>query len=160
MAVMDISARNEFAATPDRVAAMLLDPAYLERVCIESGALSHAVAVAGTTTTTTRSFPAPSQVAKFTNGTLTIVETIAWAAPGADGGRTGQLSLTVQGLPVTMNGSVRLAPGGKGSTVAYTGQFTIHIPFVGRKLEDQAAPLVTDQIATEQRVGDAWLARA
>jgi len=57
-----------------------------------------------------------------------------------------------------MTGTAILRAGGKGTTVAYEADLNVNIPFVGKKLEQSAAPAVLSGIALQQRVGDQWLA--
>lgn len=154
---MQLTAQQDFAAAPADVAAMLTDRAFLEKVCEASEALKHSVTVEGTHTTVSRTLKAPSAAAKFTGETITIVEDVRWSQAAANGSRTGALLLTVPGLPVEMKGTIALAPGGKGTRVDYAGDLNVNIPFVGKKLEQSAAPAVLEGITLQQRVGDDWL---
>ncbi|MDO5286076.1 MAG: DUF2505 domain-containing protein [Actinomycetia bacterium] len=155
---MHLTSQLDFAAPPAAVAAMLTDQEFLEQVCVASHATEHSVQVSGTSTTTSRTLPAPSAAAKLTGPTITIVEETSWGEPAADGGRRGDLRLHVPGLPVEMTGTAILRPGGKGTTVVYEADLSVSIPFVGKKLEQSAAPSVMDGIGLQQRVGDQWLA--
>src|SRR4051812_362816 len=118
---MDITTRLEFAAAPPEVYAMLTDAQYLDEVCRATESSSHEVSVDGSKTRTTRSFPAPDAVARFTGGTLTVTEETVWGEAGADGRRTGDLAMNVQGQPVSMKGRLELAPAGAGTVVQLTG---------------------------------------
>jgi hypothetical protein len=154
---MQLTAQQDFAAGPDEVAAMLIDHAFLEKVCIASEAVKHSVSGEGPHTTVSRTLKAPSAASKFTGETITIVEDLRWSPAGPDGSRTASLNLTVPGLPVEMIGTVRLAAGGRGTRVDYSGDLSVNIPFVGKKLEQSAAPAVLDGITLQQRIGDDWL---
>lgn len=156
---MEIKSRNEFAAAPATVAAMLTDRAYLEEVARQSGATSQEVTVEGSRTMTRYALAAPPQAQKFTGATITILQDVTWSAPAADGARTGRLDLSVPGMPVDMDGQASLRPGGKGTIVEYTGTLKVNIPFVGKKLEQQASPFIVEALGIQQRVGDEWLAR-
>lgn len=155
---MEISQRQEFPAPPQQVIAMLTDEAYLKQVAEETHARDYTVSVDGMHTTTSRSFDTPSAATKFAGPTITIVEDVTWGAASGDGSRDGTLDLTAPGLPVTMNGRAHLAPGGAGTIVTYDGEFRINIPFIGKKLEQQAAPAATEALAAQERVGKRWLA--
>lgn len=157
---MQLTAQQDFAAQPSQVAAMLTDRAFLEQVCLASEAQKHSVTVDGGHTTVSRTLPAPSSITKFTGSTITIVEDLVWSPAAADGSRTATFTLTVPGLPVEMLGSVRLAAGGSGTRVDYSGDLSVNIPFIGKKLEQSAAPAVLDGIGLQQRVGTDWLAKA
>ena len=160
MGGMQLTAQQDFAAEPSKVAAMLTDRVFLEKVCVASEAEKHSVTVDGTHTSVSRTLPAPSSVAKFTGSTITIVEDLVWSAPASDDSRTADFTINVPGLPVEMRGRVRLSAGGKGTRVDYASDLSINIPFVGKKLEQSAAPAVLDGIGLQQRVGNDWLAQA
>jgi hypothetical protein len=155
---MDISTGLEFAATPEEVYAMLIDKAYLEEVCVASQSVSYDVAVTAPSTRTSRTLPAPESAARFTGSTLTVVEEVQWAEAGGDGSRTGTMTMTVTGQPVRLTGQLRIAPGGRGTTVALTGELKVNVPLLGRKLEESSAPAVLAGFRTQQQVGDRWLA--
>jgi hypothetical protein len=156
---MDITTRLEFAAAPTEVYAMLTDAQYLEEVCQATASSSYDVDVAGSTTRTTRSFPAPDGVARFTGSTLTVTEETVWGDATADGGRSGDLQMTVQGQPVSMQGRLELAAAGAGSVVELTGNLKVSIPLLGKKLEQSTAPSVLAGFQKQQEVGSRWLAR-
>ncbi|SDS87754.1 Protein of unknown function [Friedmanniella luteola] len=156
---MDITTRLEFAAAPPEVYAMLTDAQYLDEVCRATESSSYDVDVAGSTTRTTRSFPAPEAVARFVGGTLTVTEQTAWGEATADGARSGDLEMTVQGQPVSMRGRLALAPGGPGTVVELTGALKVAIPLLGKKLEQSSAPAVLAGFEKQQEVGSRWLSR-
>ncbi len=158
MSGMDISTRLDFAGDPATVYAMMTDQSYLEEVCRASQSAGYDASVAGTTTRTSRTLAAPESAARFTGATLTVNEEITWAPAAADGTRTAVLTMTVLGQPVNLKGTLRLAPGGKGTTVDLEGELKVAIPLLGRKLEASAAPAVMAGFRTQQKVGDRWLA--
>lgn len=156
---MDITTRIEFAAAPTDVYAMMTDQAYLEEVCQATESRSYEATVSGSTTNTTRTFAAPDAVARFTGGELTVTEQTVWDGGGTDGQRTGELTMTVKGQPVSMRGHVTLAAGGPGTVVQLTGDLKVSIPLLGKKLEQSTAPAVLAGFKTQQDVGNRWLAR-
>jgi len=156
---MDITTRLEFAAAPPEVYAMLTDAQYLDEVCRATESSSYDVDVAGSTTRTTRSFPAPDAVARFVGGTLTVTEQTVWGDAGVDGTRTGDLEMTVKGQPVSMKGQLALAPAGAGTVVELTGDLKVAIPLLGKKLEQSSAPAVLAGFSKQQEVGSRWLSR-
>lgn len=155
---MDISSRAEFAAAPDQVFAMLLTKEFLDEVCVASHAVSYECTVAGSSTTSSRTLPAPDQARTFTGPTLTVVEQVAWGEANASGTRTGQVSLSVPGQPVTMKGTVTLSAGGPGSVVELKADLKVNIPLLGKKLEQSAAPAILEGFKVQQDVGTRWLA--
>jgi hypothetical protein len=157
---MDISSHLDFAAPPDEVYAMMTDQRYLEEVCVASDSISYHVSAASSTTQTSRTLPAPDSAARFTGPQLTVNDQIVWGDPSSDGSRSGTVTMTVLGQPVTFKGGIRLSPGGRGSVVDVRGDLKVAIPLLGRKLEEAAAPAVMAGYRTQQEVGDRWLSRS
>lgn len=157
---MEISARVEFAADPDRVFAMVTDQQYLDRVCQASHAEAYETSVDGTTTHTSRTLPSPEMAARFTGPTLNVVERVEWGEAGANGSRTAAVTLNIPGQPVEMKGRLELAPGGPGTVLELTGDLKVSIPLLGRKLEQSAAPAVLAGFDVQQKVGSDWLTAA
>ncbi len=157
---MEISARVEFAADPDRVFAMVTDQRYLDRVCQASHAEAYETSVDGTTTHTSRTLPAPEMASRFTGPTLNVVERVEWGEAGADGSRTAAVTLNIPGQPVEMKGKLELTPGGPGTVLELTGDLKVAIPLLGRKLEQSAAPAVLAGFDVQQKVGSDWLTAA
>ena len=154
---MDISTGLDFAASPADVYAMMIDQGYLEEVCVASESISYDASVSGSTTRCSRTLPAPESAARFTGPQLTVVEEVAWKEAAPDGSRTGTMTMTVLGQPVTLMGTLALRPGGRGTTVDLNGELKVAIPLLGRKLEQSSAPAVLAGFRTQQRVGDRWL---
>ncbi len=157
---MDISIRHHFAADPATVHAMMVDPEWLGEVALRSGATSHGVEVDGTGTVLHLDLPAPSLAAKFVGPTLSMDQHLHWSDAAADGSRTGTMRVVVQGAPADIAGEASLRPTGDGTTsVGFEGHITINVPFLGRKLEQQAEPYVLEALNQQQIVGNEWLAR-
>ncbi len=156
---MDITTGLDFAAPPADVYAMMTDQAYLDEVCVASHSIRYETSVAGDTTHASRTLPAPDSAARFTGPELVIVEDIVWGAAAANGSRTGTMTMTVQGQPVTLKGRLTLAAGGRGTKVDLDGELKVAIPLLGRKLEQSSAPAVLAGFRTQQQVGDRWLTR-
>ena len=154
---MDISTGLDFAAAPADVYSMMTDQAYLEEVCVASESVSYDASVNGSSTRTSRTLASPESAARFTGPHLTVVEEVDWSEASADGMRTGKMTMTVLGQPVTLKGTMRLGPGGRGTTVDLTGELKVAIPLLGRKLEQGSAPAVLAGFRTQQQVGDRWL---
>ena len=158
MAAMDIKSRLEFAAGVEEVFAMMTDRAYLEEVCQATHARSSEVEVTGTTTTTTRQLPAPDIAQKFVGQTVTVVEETAWGPADASGNRTGRVTMSIPGQPVTMKGAVTLSAGGAGTVGELVGDLKVAIPILGKKIEQAVAPTIVAGFRTQQKVGESWLA--
>jgi Protein of unknown function (DUF2505) len=158
MSDMEISSHLDFAAPPADVYAMMTNQRYLEEVCVASDSISYNVSVTGSTTQTSRTLPAPESAARFTGPRLTVNEEVLWGDVTSDGSRSGTVTMTVLGQPVSFKGGIRLSPGGRGSEVDVRGDLKVAIPLLGRKLEESAAPAVMAGYRTQQEVGDRWLA--
>jgi hypothetical protein len=156
---MQIHASNDFAATSDAVFAMLTDRVFLRANALATEPLEHEVSVDGLTTTTRRVMPSPSVVARFTGPTLAVVDEIRWDPPNG-AVRTGVVTITVEGMPAGLVGTVRLSPGGRGTVLDYVGELTVDVPLLGPSLAKQAAPVLLEALEMQQQVGDAFLAKA
>lgn len=154
---MDISTGLDFAASPADVYAMMTDQRYLDEVCVASESIAYECSVTGSTTHSSRTLASPASAARFTGPQLVILEDVAWGEAAGDGSRPATLTMTVQGQPVQLNGQLRLAPGGRGTTVNLTGELKVAIPLLGKKLEQSSAPAVLAGFRTQQQVGDHWL---
>ncbi|WP_168207481.1 DUF2505 domain-containing protein [Microlunatus elymi] len=156
---MDIDSHADFAADPARVFDMLTDKSFLEKVCERTHATSYDVIVDGSNVKTSRDLPAPDAARPFTGDKLTVVEEITWAEAGADGGRSGAVTMKVPGQPVSFNGKYQLAAGGSGSRLSLTGVLKVNVPLLGKKLEESAAPAVLAGFKTQEQLGADYLAR-
>jgi hypothetical protein len=136
----------------------MLDRDFLLQVCEASEASAYDVSVTGDKTRTSRTLKAPAAAARFTGPDLNVVEEISWGPDHGDGSRAGALKLTIPGQPVVLNGKLALGAGGPGTRVQLTGELKVNIPFVGKKMEDSAAPAVLAGFRVQQKVGDRWLA--
>ncbi|MER7071465.1 DUF2505 domain-containing protein [Terrabacter sp. NPDC000476] len=162
---MKISETITYAAAPDAVYAMLTDPEFQGRKCVEAGALHHEAAVTpvaeGARVVTKRDLPAdglPDFARSVIGSTLTITETYEWGGPTADGSRDGTMTVEVSGAPVAMRGVIRIVATGAGTQVAVDGDLKASIPLFGGKVEKAATPAVVSSIRSERRTGTAWLA--
>ncbi len=156
---MDINSTHVYNAGPQTVAAMMMDPAWLEEVARRSGATAYSASVDGTVTTMNLELPAPSLAQKFVGSSLSITQVISWSDAAEDGSRSGTLSVDVHGLPADINGTATRAGAGDGTTtVSYRGTLKVKIPLVGGKLEQMASPFITDAIDEQQIVGNEYLA--
>lgn len=154
---MQIHASNDFAASTDRVYAMLTSRVFLRAICLATEPLEHEVDSLGLVTRTRRVLPSPSAVAVLAGPRLAIIDQVTWD-PANGPVRTGATLISVEGLPAKLVGTVRLAPGGRGSVLDYDGELTVSVPIIGARLATQAAPILLDALALQQRVGDEFLA--
>ncbi len=160
---MQVSRRQTYEAGPDRVWAMLTDPAYRDEVCAATGALSYdvdsAADDAGGTVRVSRALPAPGHkaVRKLVGDTVTVEQTETWGPAEEDGTRRAELRLVVKGQPASMTGTSTLAPDGSGATLDVEGELRVRIPLVGGSLERELATAITAGLAQELEVGRRYL---
>lgn len=155
---MQISSTQTYDATPDQVFAMMIDEAYLAACCDRFGATERSIRVEGNSSTVNMKLPAPERVQKFLGATLPLNQFITWNEPGADGTRTGTLRMTVDKMPVNVEGTALLRPAGGGTEVTYQADFQVKIPLVGKKLEQEAAPVAQRALDLQEQVGRDYLA--
>lgn len=154
---MEISSRLDFEADPKTVYQMMTSPEWLDELAGRMDAVSHEVDVAGTTTRVQLVLNAPAEVRSLLGSTLAMNQEVTWSDAAADDSRDGTMQLEVPGKPATMGGTARLYPGGRGTVVDYHGEFKVNVPFMGKKIEQQAAPHVKRAIDAQQEAGDEWL---
>ena len=152
---MEISATHQYPKPPAATFAMLTDPAFLEAVCVATDPLDYSVYVEGLRTGARRTMKNHSSIEKFTGPTITVTDEVAWEDSSGDT-RTGRTIVAVENMPVTLNGTVTLAPDGEGSALTYTGTLTVNIPLFGGALERQAAPLLLEALAIQSQVAQTW----
>ncbi len=140
---------------------MLIDPVFLAAVCLATHPLDHQVRVEGLTTSSRRVLKTPSAIAKLAGPKLAITDQIIWAAATdqADQGYHGTASITVEGLPAKLVGTVRLASGGRGAVLEYRGELSVDVPLIGPSLAKQAAPQLLEALELQQMVGDEYLSQ-
>lgn len=152
-----ISKAASFAASPQDVFAVLTDPAFQESYAEQTSGLpgsSATVSADGDTVTveTVRLLPTdslPDFVRSVAGDSLRIVETRVWGAPDAAGGRVANLNARVSGAPVTITGTMTLAPDGGGSTLSVDGKVKAEIFLVGGKIEKASAPFIAVAVQRE-----------
>jgi len=160
-------AEIRYEADPQRTFEMLTDPAFLERVCVDNGAVEHSVSVqpaddGGVVITTVRVLPTkdvPPVVKGFVGETLTVTETDSWGPAAADGSRQGTVTLDIQGAPVKLTGTLAFTALEDGaSQEKLSGDLKAGIPLFGGQVEKAAEPAVRSAIKVKQRTAAAWLA--
>lgn len=152
---MEISATHQYPQPPEAAFAMLTDPAFLEAVCVATDPLEYSVRVDGLRTGARRTMKNHPSIERFTGPTITVNDQVDWEE-ARDGSRRGRTLVTVEGMPVTLAGTVTLAPAGQGSTLTYAGDLTVAVPLLGPALERQAAPLLLRALELQSQVAQTW----
>jgi carbon monoxide dehydrogenase subunit G len=153
---MQITSTLTFAAPPETVAAMLVNPAFYEHVAAEI----HAQTVASTPVdqglSTVFTVKTPEVAKRILGATMTVTQTVTWqpATPPSE----GDMTLKVAGVPAAAEGPLTLSPSDGGSSMTYNADFNVRIPLVGKKIEQMAQSNITRIMGAFETVGNAWLA--
>lgn len=146
-----------YDASVEEVAAMLLDPAFRERVLAAQRVVRGSVSVEGSDVTIEQVWSAasiPSFARKFVGDEIVIVQEEMWGTPTA-----ADVTVTIPGKPGDMSGTATLAPtsaGGAVETIDLT--IKVGIPLVAGKIEKLIVDMLTKALDKEHATGVAWLA--
>jgi hypothetical protein len=147
------------------VFALVLDPDFRAAVCEATMALEHHVDVrrgadGSAVVTVTRTMPAavPDFARRLVGDTVTLHQVETWQPDDRSSRRRAALSLEVVGQPARMTGSLLLAeePGGVRELVS--GDLSVSLPFIGRRIEAEIAKGILAAARKEEETGRAWLA--
>ncbi|WP_375487627.1 DUF2505 domain-containing protein [uncultured Jatrophihabitans sp.] len=153
---------TEFAARPDQVLAVLLDPAAHAARYAAAGATGAEVVdvdlgADGTLTFVSRraeSGSLPGPVARLVRGAAQLTQTERWGPVGPDGSRTAVWEVATKGVPVDIGGTTEVRPGGAGTRLVEAGTVTARVPLLSGVIEKVAAEQSAGKLGLEW----AWLA--
>lgn len=146
---------QKYAASIDRVFALLTDPKWLQERGTALGELSAKVKAkksgGGVTLTMNRRVKRdlPALVSKVLASESDLVFEEVWSAPGDGGTRTGTLTMEAVGQPVKMSATFELAPSGKGCIYRITHKCKSSVPLIGGVVEKFAQGQVESGCADE-----------
>lgn len=159
MSAMKFSHEIRYAAGADDVYAMLGEQAFREQVCEASGTLAHTVQVTpsgtGMNVVVDRTMPAdgiPSFATKFVGDKIQVVQHETWAGPNG-----AKLEVTIPGKPGHIKGTAEVARSGDDVVETVVLEISVHIPFVGGKIEGLIGDKLLSSLRAENRVGRTWL---
>jgi hypothetical protein len=163
---MHVSSSHRYAASPDVVFEMMTDPDVLVAKYEELGHRDVVITGPtadgdGLTVGSRRDVPmdVPGFAKRFLSPMNTVEQTDRWEAPDADGSRGGTWEVTARGVPVSVGGTLRIAPDAGGTTlVEVVGEVTSSIPLVGGKLADLVGGDVERTLVAEEAFNDGYLA--
>lgn len=162
---MTIHASIDYAAGINDVFAMLTNPEFQRRKIEATGALNHHVEVTqgaeglrlfGRRTMPTERAPEAARKMLGESVLLTQIDTWADAAPGG-ASRDGTLSVKIEGIPLTVTGTMRLEGDATRTTEVIDAELSSRVPLVGGKIVDVARRLLLSAIKAERTTGEAWL---
>lgn len=160
MSAMDFRHELTYDSPPEKVFAMLADPAFREAVSEAQGVVSHDVEItrqgAGFTLVNDqvqRTEGFPSFAKKFAGETTRAVQREEWTDRSG-----GSLAIEAPGKPSDIRGSIALEPAGAGTTEVVTLSVRVKVPLIGGKLEGLLADQIRTGIDVEHEVGRRWLA--
>ena len=145
---------QKYAASVDKVFALLTDPKWLEARSTALGELSASVkakkAAGGVTLSMKRRVKRelPGLMARVMSSESDLVFTEVWAAD-TDGTRLGKLEMEAVGQPVRMSATFELAPAGKGCIYRITHKCKASVPLIGGAVEKFALGQVEAGCADE-----------
>jgi hypothetical protein len=93
----------------------------------------------------------PEAITKVRKGDLVIHRTETWQATHGD------FLAVVEGAPVKISGTMKLAADGDGTVVRIEGEVEVDVPLFGRKIETGIAERLTQLFEVEDDYTDAWL---
>lgn len=149
-------------ATLAQVAAMLADPAFREQVATYQTAVRSSASNTGTGAGSTARIEivhgtehVPSYARKFVGDEISIVQDETWTTD-----THADVRVTIPGKPGDMTGTYDLAQVGDDVVQDVKLTVKVNIPFVGGKVEDLIAGLLSKAYRAENKVGLRWLAGA
>jgi hypothetical protein len=156
---MRIMSTLAFAAQPDRVATMFISPSFAGHIAKEVKAqnLTMTSIDNGLTAVFTMDSPNVGVAQRILGPYLTLTKTVTWEDSAPDSTRLGRLTITVAGVPATVDGPLRLNEAPHGSSVVYTAELNVAIPLVGKKIEQMVEGYLSQIMAAWERVGNSWL---
>lgn len=163
---MRISKSARLPAPPEQAFALMATEEFQDAKCVDAGAVKHRVSVvengADTVITAERTMPSdglPDAAKSLVGPSITVVETQTWGPVVGDGSRTGRVELRAKGVPMTMTGTLSLAPDGDGTQESIEADLKVAVPLMGGRLEKAAAPVIIAAIDSEIALAQQRLSR-
>ncbi|GAA1119985.1 DUF2505 domain-containing protein [Arthrobacter flavus] len=149
------------------VTGVFTDEAFLKHVSEHVGGTLKSVTVDGDTAaaftlTAVRTLPTkrlPEMARKFVGESLTVTQTEQWAAPLPDGSRVAKITMTVAGVPLTVDAEQRLVAADAVTRVELNGTVSSSIPFMGSKIASAAEPMIGKALNLQASEASKWLER-
>ncbi|MBV9821464.1 MAG: DUF2505 domain-containing protein [Actinobacteria bacterium] len=163
---MKLRVETTSPATVEQNFASRTEQGVREEACRESGALSYQVSIertadGGARVDVRRVMPAqvPDVVRRFVGETIAVEQIEQWGPAAPDGSRSATVRVSVTGQPAQMAGTMALTPTAGGCAELVTGDVTVSIPFLGKRIEPEIVKVIEAALRIEHRVGQAWIAQ-
>lgn len=157
---MDLNFQHRYRGTTDAVVELMRTDAFIADVAEHAGSTAHSVRIEDNVTHLDMSLAAPPSIAKVVGAHIRMSMAISWGPADAQGVHTGSVDVKVHGAPVTVNAAGRLQPSGQDACMGdFRGTLDVRIPLVGRRIEAQVAPMITEAFAGIERRANHWLTR-
>jgi hypothetical protein len=148
-----------YEAPQDAVDAMLMDPAFRERVCDAQGAIRKSVSITeksdGVRVVVDQVQTAegiPGFARKFVGDEINLVQAETWTDA-----ENAEVEVVIPGKPGEMTGTIHLAESGGVTTERLEMTIQVNIPLVGGKIEKLIADLLRKALLAENAVGRDYL---
>jgi len=155
---MKLKSTLRYAASPELVSLMLVDPAFQEAIGQSIHATECSTVTAPDEITTTYLMPTNDALRLVSGPQQKLTGHLRWTEPLVAGRRRGLLTLTIEHFPATFRADMYLAEADADTTeVAYDAEVKVNIPFLGGKLERKVADATQSILDAGQAIGEAWL---
>jgi len=155
---MKMQATLRYAAPPEVVSAMLIDPDFHQQIGQALKATACSTAPGPDSVQATYKIPTSEALKVLPGSEQTLISQLAWSTPLTDGQRRGQLTLTVERFPATFTADLSLSSQDGTTNVTYDAVFKVNIPLVGGALEKKASGSAQQILDAGQAIGERWLA--
>lgn len=140
---MKIDYTHRYPAKPAEVVALLSDPTFIAELAEQAGGLEHSAQAVPGGMRMHLALPLPDAAAMIVGPTARATVTFTFSDPDAAGAIDGTVLIDVAGAPVDAHAAARISPDGDAaSTARYTGELSVKVPLVGKKLEQKLEPVV------------------
>lgn len=157
---MNFDETYHYPTEPAEVYALASDDSFRKEVCDAQGSPEADVNVenqgdgASVTIVRTVAGKMPDFISKFVGDEVQVKQEETWGPPKDDGSRTADLRISIIGQPAEMNGTIETTKDGENSTSFHvSGEITVNVPFLGKKIEPEIAKVISEALATEVELG-------
>ncbi|OAX52933.1 hypothetical protein A5N15_00945 [Rothia kristinae] len=162
---MSIHETTSINAPVDKVVQAYASEDFARHVSQQAGVQFESFSVDGDTAgaftvTTVRSVGGdkiPGFAQRFIKNGVTLTQKDLFKAPGADGSRDVETSVSAGAVPVSANLTQKLTAEGEKTQVALEGEVKANIPLVGKKLAQAAEPYMSKALTLQSREAEHWI---